>query len=1049
MTTIATTALSDALPSSVPKLDTSGTNWAIFVFRFQDAVEAKGFWGHFSGSTPAPVAVDPAKPTSDESAAKAQWDKNERSAKSLLTQKLPDSTVVMIHAKVTVKERWDAVVKEFSKKSAYAQADLRAKFMGMKCSDKANPREFLEGLRLKKEELVQAGVVVDEKDYFSVIISSLPMALSNFASNQLAAAQFSSTKTMTPDDLLSMLMEESDRQRAQRVRRQGSGRAKDDDNEALAAEASKSNGKGKSKNPNIECWNCGKKGHISRFCRKPKKSTDSKDEKKGSSDGKASKGSTSANAAEEEGAWAAEEETDWFSDEDDEEVKQVVVEDKGGNDSDDSSFIEDFDDASRCAFVVTEAAATTKTIELYDSGCSNHISPYRECFENFENTAPKQFRAANQQTFSAVGKGDLIVEIPDGDGFSKLRLTDVLYSPNVGYTLVSIGRLDDDGFTATFGKKKCVIHGPDGEKIGEVARTARRVYRIEHDENAVNAAEEFLTLEQFHRRMGHIAIPTARQLVRDKLVTGVRLEYTPSNKEFFCESCVHAKATRKEIPKKREGERATVFGGEVHSDLWGKCTPESLGGKSYWETFIDDKSRLTHLYFLRTKDEAPDAYKKYEAWVNTQMDKKIKILNSDRGGEYQGRDFVNYLKTKGTVQKLNVHDTPQHAGVAERRNRTIGERVRALLHASGLPKFLWAEAARHAVWLLNRTTTKAVEGMTPYEAAFGKKPNLKGLREWGEKVYVRIEGGTKLGGRVREGKWLGVDEESKGVRVYWPDTKNVTVERNVYYDNASACRSEGEQDIEIVETKADAPSTTAPSTDKTSATVPDDPEKAKRIRKPAQRVLDLLEGRATWSNRSDASKTAPGIQLLAEEEADNEESEDWATSTSGYIEEYVFAAEVAGSEALEPQSLKEAKARPDWPLWEKAIEEELEVLRAAGTWELVNAPEGANIVGSKWVFRAKKDAAGNVVRYKARLVAQGFSQVPGVDYFDTFAPVARLASIRTVLAFAAANDLETGQIDIKGAYLNGELTENETIFMKQAPGYAIPNPDGGVLVCKL
>jgi len=237
--------------------------------------------------------------------------------------------------------------------------------------------------------------------------------------------------------------------------------------------------------------------------------------------------------------------------------------------------------------------------------------------------------------------------------------------------------------------------------------------------------------------------------------------------------------------------------------------------------------------------------------------------------------------------------------------------------------------------------------------------------------------------------------------------------------------------------------------DNTPATVPDDPEKAKHIRKPAQHVLDLLEGHATWSNQSDTSKIAPGIQLLAEEEADNEESEDWTTSTSGYIEEYVFAAEVAGSEALEPQSLKEAKARPDWPLWEKAIEEELEVLRAAGTWELVNAPEGANIVGLKWVFRAKKDAAGNIVRYKAQLVAQGFSQVPGIDYFNMFAPVAWLASIRTVLAFAAANNLETGQIDIKGAYLNGELTEKEMIFMKQAPGYAIPNPDGAVLVCKL
>jgi hypothetical protein len=111
------------------------------------------------------------------------------------------------------------------------------------------------------------------------------------------------------------------------------------------------------------------------------------------------------------------------------------------------------------------------------------------------------------------------------------------------------------------------------------------------------------------------------------------------------------------------------------------------------------------------------------------MGAKIKILNTDRGGEYQGEEFVLYLKSKGTHQKLNVHDTPQQAGVAECRNRTIGERIRALLHASGLPKFLWGEAAHHVVWLLNRTTTKAVEGMTPFEAAFGKKPNLQGVHE--------------------------------------------------------------------------------------------------------------------------------------------------------------------------------------------------------------------------------------------------------------------------------------------------------------------------------
>jgi hypothetical protein len=123
------------------------------------------------------------------------------------------------------------------------------------------------------------------------------------------------------------------------------------------------------------------------------------------------------------------------------------------------------------------------------------------------------------------------------------------------------------------------------------------------------------------------------------------------------------------------------------------------------------------------------------------------------------------------------------------------------------------------------------------------------------------------------------------------------------------------------------------------------------------------------------------------------------------------------------------------------------VLKDAGTWTLVKPPPGANVVGSKWVFRVKKDAAGSIVRKKARLVAQGFSQVPGVDYFDTYAPVARLSSIRTVLAIAARDDMELHQIDIKGAYLNGELTDDEIIYMRQPPGYASrDHPDH---VCRL
>ncbi len=186
------------------------------------------------------------------------------------------------------------------------------------------------------------------------------------------------------------------------------------------------------------------------------------------------------------------------------------------------------------------------------------------------------------------------------------------------------------------------------------------------------------------------------------------------------------------------------------------------------------------------------------------------------------------------------------------------------------------------VWLLNRTTTKAINGMTPYEATFGKKPNLSGVREWGDKVWVRVEAGDKLGGRVKEGRWMGIDEQSKGARVYWPDKHNVTIERNIYYDETctSVSRFEGEDwdGFVEIETKPDSPDSN-PKIPDTDPSKPDaaphdneippinqvpDPEpssaaeesssevetRPKHIQKPTQKVRDLLKGHATTSTRS-------------------------------------------------------------------------------------------------------------------------------------------------------------------------------------------------------
>ena len=145
-----TSSLSDTLPSTMPLLDSEGSNWAIFYICFMDTTEAKGFWDHFDGSASPPSMSESS--TAAETAAKNQWDKDKRSAKALLTQRLPDSIVMEIHSKKTVKECWEAVVKEYTAKGVHAQMEIQAKFLMLRCPEKGNPREFLRGLRLKKEE---------------------------------------------------------------------------------------------------------------------------------------------------------------------------------------------------------------------------------------------------------------------------------------------------------------------------------------------------------------------------------------------------------------------------------------------------------------------------------------------------------------------------------------------------------------------------------------------------------------------------------------------------------------------------------------------------------------------------------------------------------------------------------------------------------------------------------------------------------------------------------------------------------------------------------
>ncbi len=149
----------------------------------------------------------------------------------------------------------------------------------------------------------------------------------------------------------------------------------------------------------------------------------------------------------------------------------------------------------------------------------------------------------------------------------------------------------------------------------------------------------------------------------------------------------------------------------------------------------------------------------------------------------------------------------------------------------------------------------------------------------------------------------------------------------------------------------------------------------------------------------------------------------------------------------DPKTLHEAQSWLDWQRWKEAMEKEMDTLQKAGTWATVPWPCDKNIVGSKWVFHVKRKADGSIDKYKAWLVAKGFMQVYGVDYFDTYSPVAKLSSIRLILALAARHDWEVKSFDFNSAYLNGELSDKEEIFMQEPLGYE--TKEGGPSVKRL
>ena len=280
----------------------------------------------------------------------------------------------------------------------------------------------------------------------------------------------------------------------------------------------------------------------------------------------------------------------------------------------------------------------------------------------------------------------------------------------------------------------------------------------EVDQHASVAQQDSL----WHERYGHLNMKSLQKLVRDDLVKGFNFNHTKDLN--FCETCIKGKHKKSVFPTSG-GTRAAEPLDLVHSDVCGKMNARSLGGAEYFLTFIDDRTHYTWVYVLKRKDEVFGCFLRWKALVEKSSGRKLKAIRTDNGGEYTSTMFEDYLKSEGIRHECTIPKTPEQNGVAERMNRTLVEAVRSMLTGARLSHEFWVEALATAVYLRNRSPTRAVKGMTPYEAWTTEKPTVAHLRVFGSVAYAHIpkDERGKLDPKAKKCIFVGYGEETKGL----------------------------------------------------------------------------------------------------------------------------------------------------------------------------------------------------------------------------------------------------------------------------------------------
>nr|GEU28816.1 retrovirus-related Pol polyprotein from transposon TNT 1-94 [Tanacetum cinerariifolium] len=624
---------------------------------------------------------------------------------------------------------------------------------------------------------------------------------------------------------------------------------------------------------------------------------------------------------------------------------------------------------------------------IVDSGCSKHMTGNLKLLINFVQKFLGTVKFGNDQIAPILGYGDLVQ--------GAITIKRVYSVKGLNHNLFSVGQFCDADLEVAFRKSTCYIRDLKGNDL-LTGSCGTDLYSITlQDTNSPNliclmAKASSSQAWLWHRRLSHLNFDTINLLLKNDIVVG--------------------------LPKLKF----------VKDHL---CSSSSINGKRYVLVIVDDYSRYTWTHFLRSKDETPEVLIDFLRLVQRGLQDQVRVVQTDKGTKILNQTLHAYFAAEGINHQTSVARTPEQNGVVERRNRTLVEAARTMLSAAKVPLFFRAESIATACFTQNRSLVIPRHEKTPYHIIDDRKPSVKFFHIFGSLCYI-----------VRDGENLDKMKEKGDECIFMGLTLylllmilinvNITTPLNNYTTPAPTCRFptlaptvSSFENINQAETYAE------------NDQVADD-EFINIFCSPVQdqgetssRHVDSLNMHTFYQRYPSEhrwTKDHPLEQVIG----NPSQSVRTRRQLESDAEMYMFAVTLS---LTEPKNIKEAMANSAWI---ESMQEELHQFDRLEVWELVDKPLCKNVINLKWLWKYKRDEENTVIQNKSRLVAKGYAQKEGVDFKESFAPVARLKAVRLFIAYTAHKSFTVYQMDVKTAFLYGPLKEE--VYANQPDGFVDP-----------